>query len=196
MTYDFPASSTSTLPAIKTREGVAAPEGWQPPESWSRAMITTPRWVGPCSTPLCPDLPYVSYIVDKAAGSIVQRPGGELLARRGRRLLDAALRPTASTGPLKIDVTVAFADVVSRAKQEILVRYEARPLNRGQFRLGAPEDDRCALLIDIWTKATAEVAGGDAKNFRSAAPSTRWWCSGARGGFGIRSPARSVRGLV
>ena len=97
------------------------------------------------------------------------------------------------------DLTVAFADVVSpEAKQEILVRYENEAAEiEEQFELGAlTEDDRYASLIDIWTKATAEVAEAMRENFPQRNTVYQMVVSGARGNWDQIRQLAGMRGLV
>jgi len=96
-------------------------------------------------------------------------------------------------------ITVAFADVVSpEAKQEILVRYENEAAEiEEQFELGAlTEDDRYASLIDIWTKATAEVAEAMRENFPQRNTVYQMVVSGARGNWDQIRQLAGMRGLV
>ncbi len=94
-------------------------------------------------------------------------------------------------------ITVAFADVVSPAsKPEILARYEAEAAEiEDQFELGAlTEEDRYASLIDIWTKATAEVADAMRENFPERNTVYQMVVSGARGNWDqIRQLTRRTR---
>ena len=96
-------------------------------------------------------------------------------------------------------ITVAFADVVSPpSKPEILARYEDEAAEiQEQFELGAlTEEDRYQSLIDIWAKATAEVAAAMRENFPDRNTVYQMVVSGARGNWDQIRQLAGMRGLV
>ena len=202
MAYDFGKLHVNAACDIRFEEGIAAPEGWQPPEGWSEGdPITLRTSLGRAlfNTSLPETFPYVNYIVDKKQlGNIVNALAEHYSRVEVAASLDA-LKANGFYWSTWSGITVAFADVVSpEAKQEILVRYENEAAEiEEQFELGAlTEDDRYASLIDIWTKATAEVAEAMRENFPQRNTVYQMVVSGARGNWDQIRQLAGMRGLV
>ena len=202
MAYDFGKLHVNAACDIRFEEGIAAPEGWQPPEDWSEgAPITLRTSLGRAlfNTSLPETFPYVNYVVDKKQlGNIVNALAENYSRVEVAASLDA-LKANGFYWSTWSGITVAFADVVSpEAKQEILVRYENEAAEiEEQFELGAlTEDDRYASLIDIWTKATAEVAEAMRENFPQRNTVYQMVVSGARGNWDQIRQLAGMRGLV
>ena len=202
MAYDFGKLHVNAACDIRFEEGIAAPEGWQSPEGWSEGdPITLRTSLGRAlfNTSLPETFPYVNYIVDKKQlGNIVNALAENYSRVEVAASLDA-LKANGFYWSTWSGITVAFADVVSpEAKQEILVRYENEAAEiEEQFELGAlTEDDRYASLIDIWTKATAEVAEAMRENFPQRNTVYQMVVSGARGNWDQIRQLAGMRGLV
>ena len=202
MAYDFGKLHVNAACDIRFEEGIAAPEGWQPPEDWSEGdPITLRTSLGRAlfNTSLPESFPYVNYVVDKKQlGNIVNALAENYFRVEVAASLDA-LKANGFYWSTWSGITVAFADVVSpEAKQEILVRYENEAAEiEEQFELGAlTEDDRYASLIDIWTKATAEVAEAMRENFPQRNTVYQMVVSGARGNWDQIRQLAGMRGLV
>ncbi|WP_311359255.1 DNA-directed RNA polymerase subunit beta' [Actinomyces oris] len=202
MAYDFGKLHVNAACDIRFEEGIAAPEGWQPPEDWSEGdPITLRTSLGRAlfNTSLPESFPYVNYVVDKKQlGNIVNALAENYSRVEVAASLDA-LKANGFYWSTWSGITVAFADVVSpEAKQEILVRYENEAAEiEEQFELGAlTEDDRYASLIDIWTKATAEVAEAMRENFPQRNTVYQMVVSGARGNWDQIRQLAGMRGLV
>lgn len=202
MAYDFGKLHVNAACDIRFEEGIAAPEGWQPPEGWSEGdPITLRTSLGRAlfNTSLPETFPYVNYVVDKKQlGNIVNALAENYSRVEVAASLDA-LKANGFHWSTWSGITVAFADVVSpEAKQEILVRYENEAAEiEEQFELGAlTEDDRYASLIDIWTKATAEVAEAMRENFPQRNTVYQMVVSGARGNWDQIRQLAGMRGLV
>ena len=202
MAYDFGKLHVNAACDIRFEEGIAAPEGWQPPEEWSEGdPITLRTSLGRAlfNTSLPETFPYVNYVVDKKQlGNIVNALAENYSRVEVAASLDA-LKANGFYWSTWSGITVAFADVVSpEAKQEILVRYENEAAEiEEQFELGAlTEDDRYASLIDIWTKATAEVAEAMRENFPQRNTVYQMVVSGARGNWDQIRQLAGMRGLV
>ena len=202
MAHDFGKLDVNATCDIRFTEGIAAPEGWQAPEGWSEGdPITLRTSLGRAvfNTALPEAFPYVNYTVDKKAlGNIVNT-----LAESFPRVdVAASLDKLKSNGfywSTWSGITVAFADVVSpEAKAEILARHEAEAAQiEEQFDLGAlTEEDRYSSLIDIWTKATAEVAEAMRENFPQRNTVYQMVVSGARGNWDQIRQLAGMRGLV
>ena len=202
MAYDFGKLHVNAACDIRFEEGIAAPEGWQPPEDWNEGSpITLRTSLGRAlfNTSLPETFPYVNYVVDKKQlGNIVNALAENYSRVEVAASLDA-LKANGFYWSTWSGITVAFADVVSpEAKQEILVRYENEAAEiEEQFELGAlTEDDRYASLIDIWTKATAEVAEAMRENFPQRNTVYQMVVSGARGNWDQIRQLAGMRGLV
>ena len=202
MAYDFGKLHVNAVCDIRFEEGIAAPEGWQPPEDWNEGDPLTLRTsLGRAlfNTSLPETFPYVNYVVDKKQlGNIVNALAENYSRVEVAASLDA-LKANGFYWSTWSGITVAFADVVSpEAKQEILVRYENEAAEiEEQFELGAlTEDDRYASLIDIWTKATAEVAEAMRENFPQRNTVYQMVVSGARGNWDQIRQLAGMRGLV
>ena len=202
MAYDFGKLHVNAACDIRFEEGICAPEGWQPPEGWSEGdPITLRTSLGRAlfNTSLPETFPYVNYVVDKKQlGNIVNALAENYSRVEVAASLDA-LKANGFYWSTWSGITVAFADVVSpEAKQEILVRYENEAAEiEEQFELGAlTEDDRYASLIDIWTKATAEVAEAMRENFPQRNTVYQMVVSGARGNWDQIRQLAGMRGLV
>ena len=202
MAYDFGKLHVNAACDIRFEEGISAPEDWQPPEGWSEGdPITLRTSLGRAlfNTSLPETFPYVNYVVDKKQlGNIVNALAENYSRVEVAASLDA-LKANGFYWSTWSGITVAFADVVSpEAKQEILVRYENEAAEiEEQFELGAlTEDDRYASLIDIWTKATAEVAEAMRENFPQRNTVYQMVVSGARGNWDQIRQLAGMRGLV
>ncbi|WP_136193619.1 DNA-directed RNA polymerase subunit beta' [Actinomyces procaprae] len=202
MAYDFGKLDVNAACDIRFEEGITAPEGWQPPENWSEGdPITLRTSFGRAlfNTALPETFPYVNYTVDKKKlGNIINT-----LAESYPRVEVAAcldeLKANGFHWSTWSGITVAFADVVSPpSKPEILERYEAQAAEiEEQFELGAlTEDDRYKSLIDIWTKATDEVAEAMRANFPERNTVYQMVASGGRGNWDQIRQLAGMRGLV
>ena len=202
MAYDFGKLHVNAACDIRFEEGIVAPKGWQAPADWSEGdPITLRTSLGRAlfNTSLPETFPYVNYVVDKKQlGNIVNALAENYSRVEVAASLDA-LKANGFYWSTWSGITVAFADVVSpEAKQEILVRYENEAAEiEEQFELGAlTEDDRYASLIDIWTKATAEVAEAMRENFPQRNTVYQMVVSGARGNWDQIRQLAGMRGLV
>ncbi|MDO4899975.1 DNA-directed RNA polymerase subunit beta' [Actinomyces sp.] len=202
MAYDFGKLDVNATCDIRFEEGIAAPEGWQAPEGWSEGdPITLRTSFGRAlfNTALPESFPYVNYTVDKKQlGNIINT-----LAESYPRVEVAAcldeLKDNGFHWSTWSGITVAFADVVSPpSKPEILARYEAEAAEiEEQFEFGAlTEDDRYKSLIDIWTKATDEVAEAMRANFPERNTVYQMVASGGRGNWDQIRQLAGMRGLV
>ena len=126
------------------------------------------------------------------------------LAERYPKVPGCARRSTrsrrrASTGATRSGVTVAIADVATPpGKPEILVPLrEAAAKVEKQFARGViTDDERRQELIEIWKKATREVAKEMQKNFPKYNPIKMMVESGAGGNMPQVQQLAGIRGLV
>ena len=202
MAHDFGRLDVNATADIRFEEGITAPVGWEAPEGWSEGdPITLRTSLGRAlfNTALPETFPYVNYVVDKKAlGNIVNTLAESYPRVAVASSLDA-LKANGFYWSTWSGITVAFADVVSPpSKPEILARYEDEAAEiQEQFELGAlTEGDRYQSLIDIWTKATAEVAAAMRENFPDRNTVYQMVVSGARGNWDQIRQLAGMRGLV
>ncbi|NHU84738.1 DNA-directed RNA polymerase subunit beta' [Kocuria sp. JC486] len=96
-------------------------------------------------------------------------------------------------------ITVAISDIATPpAKPGIMEGYEAQAAKiQGQYDTGLIDDDeRRSELIDIWTKATDEVAEAMRENLGELNTINRMVSSGARGNWMQVRQIAGIRGLV
>ncbi|QQM67708.1 DNA-directed RNA polymerase subunit beta' [Actinomyces weissii] len=202
MAYDFGRLHVNAAADIRFEEGVVAPEDWQAPEGWQEGdPITLRTSLGRAlfNTALPESFPYVNYTVDKKKlGNIINTLAESYPRVDVAASLDA-LKANGFHWSTWSGITVAFADVVSpESKAEILSRYEAEATEvEEQFDMGAlTEEDRYSSLIDIWTKATNEVATAMRENFPQRNTVYQMVVSGARGNWDQIRQLAGMRGLV
>jgi DNA-directed RNA polymerase subunit beta' len=110
-----------------------------------------------------------------------------------------ALKETGFHWATRSGVTISISDVVTpAAKAEILERYEgdAEKVEKQYGRGVITAEERRQELIEIWTKATAEVATAMQENFPQDNPVWMMVHSGARGNMMQVRQIAGMRGLV
>ncbi len=145
------------------------------------------------------DFPFVNKEVDKKElGSIVN----ELAERYERIDVAAALDKLKDLGfywATRSGVTVSFDDVVAPAeKAKLLVAAEEKAAKVDKnFERGLVSDsERRQELIEIWTKATEDIARAMDANFHESNPLRKMVASGARGNMLQLRQLAGMRGLV
>ena len=127
---------------------------------------------------------------------------GHLDALPGRDRFAASLDALKETGfrwATRSGVTISIEDVVTPpGKADILERYEgdAEKIEKQYSRGVITDDERRQELIEIWTKATAEVARAMEDNFPKTNPVWMMVHSGARGNMMQVRQIAGMRGLV
>jgi DNA-directed RNA polymerase subunit beta' len=176
--------------------GFEAPGGWEPGSPFR--LDTT---LGRClfNEALPADYPFVDFEVSKRQLSSIVN---DLAERYPRIEVAATLDKLKAAGfhwATRAGVTIAIDDVVTPpAKGEILDRHEkeAEKIEK-QFQRGViTDDERRQELIEIWTKATAEVAKAMEANFPKLNPVFMMVNSGARGNMMQVRQIAGMRGLV
>jgi len=110
-----------------------------------------------------------------------------------------ALKETGFRWATRSGVTISIEDVVTPpGKADILERYEgdAEKIEKQYSRGVITDDERRQELIEIWTKATAEVAKAMEENFPKTNPVWMMVHSGARGNMMQVRQIAGMRGLV
>jgi DNA-directed RNA polymerase subunit beta' len=145
------------------------------------------------------DYPFVDKEVSKRElGAIVN----DLAERYPKVQVAASLDALKETGfrwATRSGVTISIEDVVTPpGKADILERYEgdAEKIEKQYSRGVITDDERRQELIEIWTKATAEVAKAMEENFPKTNPVWMMVHSGARGNMMQVRQIAGMRGLV
>ncbi|MFM9876350.1 MAG: DNA-directed RNA polymerase subunit beta' [Rhodoglobus sp.] len=145
------------------------------------------------------DYPYIEAVADKSQISAIVN---DLAERYPKVEVAAALDRIKDAGfhwATRSGVTVALSDIVTPpSKPEIIGRYEKQAAKvQDQFDQGLTTDaERRQELIEIWNKATAEVATAMQDNFASDNNINRMVSSGARGNWMQVRQIAGMRGLV
>ncbi|GHD04641.1 DNA-directed RNA polymerase subunit beta' [Zhihengliuella salsuginis] len=173
-----------------------APEGWEPGK---QALIETSLGQVIFNDTLPSDYPWVEHVAGKDALSeivndLAERYPKVEVAQALDNLKDAGFYWATRSG-----VTVAISDVSSNMnKAEILAPYEAQAMKvQAQFDKGLiADDERRTELVDIWTKATDEVADAMKNGMEKLNTINRMVTSKARGNWLQLRQIAGIRGLV
>ncbi|MFI6984536.1 DNA-directed RNA polymerase subunit beta' [Embleya sp. NPDC050154] len=194
---DLQAKIELRLPAgtVPSR-GWVAPEGWEP---GSPLRVHTSLGRALFNELLPADYPFVDEEIGKKTLSIIVND----LAERYPKVVVAAtldnLKEAGFHWATRSGVTVSISDVVvPPAKKEILERFEAQAEKvQKQYERGLiTKDERQQEQIQIWTKATNEVAEAMNLNFPKTNPIFMMVDSGARGNMMQMRQIAGMRGLV
>jgi DNA-directed RNA polymerase subunit beta' len=145
------------------------------------------------------DYPFVDDVADKGrlsklVNDLAERYPKTEVAATLDRIKDAGFYWATRSG-----VTVALSDIITPpTKAEIVAGYEAQAKKvQSQYDRGLTTDaERRQELIEIWNKATAEVADAMQKNFPADNNIFRMVSSGARGNWMQVRQIAGMRGLV
>ena len=173
-----------------------APEGWEPGEP---ILLETSLGRVIFNEALPEDYPFINYPVSKKElGQIVN----DLAERYPKVQVAASLDALKSTGfywATRAGITIGIEDVSTPPqKPEILSRYEADADKiEKQYQRGViTGDERRQELIEVWTRATEEVAKATEANFEETNPVYVMIDSGARGNWLQLRQIAGMRGLV
>ncbi|HEY2985857.1 MAG TPA: DNA-directed RNA polymerase subunit beta' [Jatrophihabitantaceae bacterium] len=173
-----------------------APEGWQPGEP-----VLLETTLGRClfNEALPADYRFVNYeVTKKELGQIVNDLAERYPKVAVAQTLDA-LKAAGFYWATRSGITIAIDDVVTPPKKaEILDRYEkdAEKIEKQYLRGVITEEERRQELVEVWTKATSEVAKEMEINFPKANPVYIMVNSGARGNMMQMRQIAGMRGLV
>src|SRR5690349_1284998 len=177
-------------------------EAWEQPEDWepgAPARVLTSLGRVLFNEALPEDYRFVNYQVPKKElGAIVN----DLAERYPKVQVAATLDALKSAGfhwATRAGITIAIDDVVTPpSKQAILDRHEAEAAKiEKQYERGVITDtERRGELIEIWTRARAEVSQAMVDNFSTTNPVWVMVNSGARGNMMQISQIAGMRGLV
>lgn len=188
---------------VKIRiENTEPPHGWPVPEGWEVGqpftLITT---LGRAlfNEALPADYPFVNDQVDKKLlGATVNRLAERYSKVEVAETLDQ-LKALGFRWATRSGVTISFSDVVAPpAKAELLALAEEKASKvQQQYERGLITDsERRQELIEIWTRATDEVARAMQDNFPETNPVHMMVDSGARGNYMQVRQIAGMRGLV
>ncbi|QNE47976.1 DNA-directed RNA polymerase subunit beta' [Glaciihabitans sp. INWT7] len=180
---------------------VAFAEGQEPEgfEAGKPVLVNTSLGRAIFNETLPSDYPYVEAVADKGQLSAIvndlaeRYPKVEVAAALDR-IKDAGFHWASRSG-----VTVALSDVLTPPnKRQIIEGYEKQATKvQTQFEKGLTTDaERRQELIEIWNKATAEVAKAMEDNMPADNTINRMVTSGARGNWMQVRQIAGMRGLV
>ncbi|WP_375487933.1 DNA-directed RNA polymerase subunit beta', partial [uncultured Jatrophihabitans sp.] len=179
-----------------TGEKWTAPEGWEPGQPL--LLQTT---LGRClfNDSLPSDYRFVNYpVTKKELGQIVNDLAERYPKVEVANTLDN-LKANGFHWATRSGITIAIDDVVTPPrKAEILERYEkdAEKIEKQYQRGVITEEERRQELVEVWTKATSEVAKEMEGNFPKTNPVYIMVNSGARGNMMQMRQIAGMRGLV
>ncbi|MCW2539442.1 MAG: DNA-directed polymerase, beta subunit, partial [Frankiales bacterium] len=180
----------------KGEEQWVAPEEWVPGE---QLLVQTTLGRTLFNDALPDDYRYVNYeVTKKELGQIVN----DLAERYPKVAVAQTLDALKSAGfhwATRSGITIAIDDVVTPPrKAEILERYEADAEKiEKQYQRGViTADERRQELVEVWTKATSEVAKEMEAHFPKTNPVYIMVNSGARGNMMQMRQIAGMRGLV
>ena len=184
------------LPGVVPPEGFEVPEGWQPGEPF---VLQTTLGRALFNEALPADYPFVNMQVDKKIlGALVNDLAERYPKVEVAGTLDA-LKELGYYWATRSGVTISIDDVVTPPqKAEILAGAEERADKvQKQYERGLITDsERRQELIEIWTRATDEVARAMQDYFPRTNPIFMMVDSGARGNFMQVRQIAGMRGLV
>ena len=201
MAFDAGALDLQARAKIRI-ENTEPPHGWPVPEGWEAGqpftLITT---LGRAlfNEALPADYPFVNHQVDKKLlGATVNRLAERYSKVEVAETLDQ-LKALGFRWATRSGVTISFSDVVAPpAKAELLASAEEKASKvQQQYERGLITDsERRQELIEIWTRATDEVARAMQENFPETNPVHMMVDSGARGNYMQVRQIAGMRGLV
>ncbi|HVW81431.1 MAG TPA: DNA-directed RNA polymerase subunit beta', partial [Mycobacteriales bacterium] len=199
---DLPASREDAgVPAVQrgadaSERPFTGPEGW---EVGQPVLLETTLGRALFNEALPLDYPFIDHEVRKAQlGEIVN----DLAERYPKVQVAATLDALKEAGfhwATRAGVTISISDVVTPPeKQAIVGRYEeqAEKVQKQYERGVITDDERRQELIEIWTRATTEVAQKMRENFPKDNPIQMMVGSGARGNMLQVQQIAGMRGLV
>ena len=177
-------------------EDFVAPEGWMPGDAF---VLTTTLGRALFNEALPADYPFVNRQVDrKVLGQTVNRLAERYAKVDVANTLDQ-LKALGFYWSTRSGVTISISDVVTppRKAELLAVSEEKADKVQKQYEMGLITDaERRQELIEIWTRATDEVAKAMTENFPIANPVFMMVDSGARGNFMQVRQIAGMRGLV
>ncbi|MCH1463190.1 MAG: DNA-directed RNA polymerase subunit beta' [Candidatus Nanopelagicales bacterium] len=199
----FDAGALDLQARVKIRiENTEPPHGWPVPEGWEAGQpftLITTLGRALLNEALPADYPFVNDQVDKKLlGATVNRLAERYSKVEVAETLDE-LKALGFRWATRSGVTISFSDVVAPpAKAGLLASAEEKASKvQQQYERGLITDsERRQELIEIWTRATDEVARAMQENFPETNPVHMMVDSGARGNYMQVRQIAGMRGLV
>lgn len=199
----FDAGALDLQARVKIRiENTEPPHGWPVPEGWEAGQpftLITTLGRALLNEALPADYPFVNDQVDKKLlGATVNRLAERYSKVEVAETLDE-LKALGFRWATRSGVTISFSDVVAPpVKAELLASAEEKASKvQQQYERGLITDsERRQELIEIWTRATDEVARAMQENFPETNPVHMMVDSGARGNYMQVRQIAGMRGLV
>ncbi|RJK93441.1 DNA-directed RNA polymerase subunit beta' [Vallicoccus soli] len=193
---DLQASIGLRLARVVPPAGAELPEGWEPGAPF---LLRTTLGRALFNEALPADYAFVDKQVDKKVLSGIVNDLAERYPKVQVAATLDALKAAGFHWATRSGVTISIEDVVTpAAKQGVLEDFEARAEKvQGQYERGLiTDDERRQELIEIWTRATNEVADAMQENFPRHNPLFMMVNSGARGNWMQVRQIAGMRGLV
>ena len=201
MAFDAGVLSLQAPVKIRLRSGLP-PEGYEAPEDWEPGqpfLLETTLGRALFNEALPGDYPFVNRQVDKKVlGQTVNRLAEIYPKVQVANTLDQ-LKALGFYWATRSGVTISISDVIAPpAKAGLLLKAEDKAAKvQKQYEKGLITDsERRQELIEIWTRATDEVARAMQVNFPPTNPVHMMVDSGARGNFMQVRQIAGMRGLV
>jgi len=186
------------VPAVDNGDDApwTAPDGWMP---GSPMLVETTLGRVLFNEALPVDYRFVNYEVPKPQLSAIVNDLAERYPKVQVAATLDALKAAGFYWATRAGVTISISDVVTPpTKQDILDGYEkdADKIEKQYQRGVITDEERRQELIEIWTRATKEVADAMEKNFPKTNPVWMMVNSGARGNMMQIRQIAGMRGLV
>ncbi len=205
MSYDNRELSMQARIRVRLDDVSAVDNGdgsWTAPEDWtpgSPLIVETTLGRVLFNEALPEDYRFVNYEIRKPQLSEIVNDLAERYPKVQVAATLDALKAAGFYWATRAGVTISISDVVTPPnKQDILDRYEkdADKIEKQYQRGVITDEERRQELIEIWTKATAEVAKAMEANFPPTNPVWMMVNSGARGNMMQVRQIAGMRGLV
>ncbi|TGO06345.1 DNA-directed RNA polymerase subunit beta' [Serinibacter arcticus] len=178
------------------------PIDWEAPEGHSEGdavLFGTTLGRALFNETLPVDYPFVNGVVGKKELSVIVNDLAERYPKVAVAASLDALKAAGFSWATRSGITIAISDVIApEGKKAILEIHEAQAAKvQGQYERGLiTDEERRSELIDIWTKATDEVAAAMRESFPERNTIQRMVGSGARGNWMQVRQIAGMRGLV
>ena len=177
-------------------EGFSPPEGWQPGEPFT---LKTTLGRALFNEALPADFPFINEQVDKRVLGLAVNRLAEVYPKVDVAKTLDQLKSLGFAWATRSGLTIAISDVVTPAgKAEVLTAAEGKADKvQTQYERGLITDsERRQEMIEIWTRATDDVAKLMQDNFPITNPVHMMVDSGARGNYMQVRQIAGMRGLV
>jgi len=201
MAYDTRQISLRAMVRIRL-SAVTPPAGWEAPENWQPGdpfLLETTLGRALFNEALPENYPFANHVVGKKAlGEIVN----DLSERAPKVVVAATLDALKELGfrwATRSGVTVSIEDVVVPPEKDALLKAAEDKADKVQsnYERGLVSDsERRQELIEIWTRATDDIAKAMERNFSRDNPIFQMADSGARGNLMQIRQLAGMRGLV